>query len=133
MPVISASMGFGLDMRKLLVYPVPHGKLFLVEVLLRLTTGVEMLMVLAGGTIGLLRNPPPQARQPCCGFSLAVLVFVLFNLLLASGMRSLLERLLSRRQRARGPDLFLLMLYVVPAHAVSDRLRAEICWVRFAA
>src|SRR6266851_4480334 len=36
-PVLSASMGAGLDMRKLLVYPAPHGRLFLVEVLLRLT------------------------------------------------------------------------------------------------
>src|ERR1700730_16771234 len=43
MPILSASMGSSLDMRKLLVYPVPHGKLFLVETLLRLTTGLEMV------------------------------------------------------------------------------------------
>src|ERR1700680_3566299 len=55
-PVISASLGSALDMRKLLVYPAPHGKLFLVEVLLRFTTGAEMVLVLIGGMIGLLRN-----------------------------------------------------------------------------
>ena len=52
MPVLSASMGSGLDLRKLLVYPVPHRKLFAVELLLRLTTGAEMLLVLAGGASG---------------------------------------------------------------------------------
>ena len=35
MPILSASMGSALDMRKLMVYPVPHRKLFQVEVLLR--------------------------------------------------------------------------------------------------
>src|SRR6185369_2838262 len=42
-PVVSASMGAGLEMQKLLVYPIPHGKLFLVEILLRVTTGAEMV------------------------------------------------------------------------------------------
>ena len=41
MPILSASMGSALDMRKLMLYPVPHGKLFQVEVLLRLTTGAR--------------------------------------------------------------------------------------------
>src|SRR5207302_7856384 len=30
-PILSASMGSALDMRKLLIYPAPHGKLFVVE------------------------------------------------------------------------------------------------------
>ena len=55
-PIVSASFGSALDMRKLLVYPAPHGKLFLVEVLLRLTTGAEMVLVTAGASAGLLRN-----------------------------------------------------------------------------
>ncbi|MDQ6707927.1 MAG: hypothetical protein M3Z85_18365, partial [Acidobacteriota bacterium] len=37
-PIATASMGSSLDLRKLLVYPVPREKLFLVEVLLRFTT-----------------------------------------------------------------------------------------------
>ena len=40
-PVISGSLGSALDMRKLLLYPAPHAVLFVVEVLLRLTTGAE--------------------------------------------------------------------------------------------
>jgi hypothetical protein len=57
MPILSASMGSALDLRKLLAYPIPHGKLFEVEVLLRLATGLEMLLVLAGGVARLFRNP----------------------------------------------------------------------------
>ncbi|SPE30044.1 conserved membrane hypothetical protein [Candidatus Sulfopaludibacter sp. SbA6] len=113
-PVLSASMGSGLDMRKLLVYPAPHGKLFLVEILLRLTAGAEMVLVLAGGTIGLLFNPAAGGWGAAPRLAAAVPIFVLFNLLLASGMRSLLERLLTRRKVREVLSFFLLMLYVVP-------------------
>jgi hypothetical protein len=56
-PLISASLGASLDLKKLLIYPVPHRKLFVIEVLLRLTTCAEMLLILAGSVAGLLRNP----------------------------------------------------------------------------
>src|SRR5260221_14530123 len=36
-PLVSASLGASLDLKKLLVYPIPHRKLFVVEVLLRIT------------------------------------------------------------------------------------------------
>jgi ABC-2 type transport system permease protein len=76
-PILSASMGSALDLRKLLAYPIPHGTLFQVEVLLRLTTGAEMVLVLAGGVAGLFRNPETHGWLAV----LPVLVFVLFNLL----------------------------------------------------
>jgi ABC-2 type transport system permease protein len=110
MPILSASMGSALDLRKLLAYPIPHGTLFRVEVLLRLTTGAEMLLLLAGGVAGLFRNPATRGWLAV----LPVLVFITFNLLLASGARSLLERLLSKR-RIRELLVFLLfMLWMVP-------------------
>jgi ABC-2 type transport system permease protein len=108
-PVVSASMGAGLDMRKLLVYPAPHGKLFLVETLLRLATGGEMLLVLAAGAIGLLRNPWLKGILPAARILFALLLYVAFNALLASGLRSLLERLLARRH-VREILIFLLVL-----------------------
>jgi len=119
-PIVTAAMGSALDMRKLLVYPIPHRQLFLVEVLLRLTTGIEMLMVLIGGVTGLLCNPVlggwaavPRVLPP-------VVVFVAFNVLLASGVRSLLERLLSRR-RVREVVVFLfLCLWMVPRLVVES-------------
>jgi ABC-2 type transport system permease protein len=110
-PVISASMGSGLDMRKLLVYPTPHAKLFLVEVMLRLTTGGEMLLVLAGGGIGLLLNQKLDAAKPGSAIAILVpiLIWVALNAMLASGLRSLIERLLARR-RLREILVFLLVL-----------------------
>lgn len=110
MPILSASVGSALDMRKLMLYPVPHGKLFQVEVLLRLTTGGEMLFVLTGCVAGLFRNKATSgwAAVP------AVALYVVFNLLVASGTRSLLERLLSQR-RVREVLLFVIfMVWMVP-------------------
>ncbi len=110
MPILSATMGASLDLRKLRIYPAPHGKLFYVEVLLRLTTGAEMLILLAAGTAALFRNPFTRGWYA----PLPAAVFILFNLLLASGTRSLLERLLSRR-RVREVLIFLLfMVWMVP-------------------
>jgi ABC-2 type transport system permease protein len=115
-PVISASMGSGLDMRKLLVYPTPHGKLFLVEVLLRLTTGGEMLLVLTGGAVGLLLNPKLKAAKPGAAIAIlvSIVIWIAFNALLASGLRSLLERLLARRRVREILVFFLVLATAVP-------------------
>src|ERR1017187_4168154 len=98
MPVLSASMGSALDLRKLLLYPIPHQELFLVEVLLRLITGLEMVMVLSGGTLGVIANRAAGGFTRLPRLAGASLLFVAFNLLLASGPRSLLERLLAKRK-----------------------------------
>jgi ABC-2 type transport system permease protein len=110
MPILSASMGSALDLRKLLAYPIPHRKLFLVEVLLRVTTGAEMLLVLLGGLAGLFRNPATSGWTAV----IPVLIFVLFNVLLASGARSLLERLLSKRKIRELLVFLIFMLWMVP-------------------
>ena len=47
-PVLLTSMGASLDLRKLLVYPIPKQALFAIEVILRVSTAVEMLLVLTG-------------------------------------------------------------------------------------
>ena len=111
-PVVSASMGSGLDMRKLLVYPLAPERLFAVEVILRLVTGLEMVLVAAAGTLGVLLNP--AAGRAALWLLPAMAVFILFNLLLASGVRSLVERMLSRRRLREAFFLFVLMLYAVP-------------------
>jgi ABC-2 type transport system permease protein len=110
MPILSASMGSALDMRKLMVYPVPHAKLFQVEVLLRLTTGGEMLMVLVGSVAGLFHNAGVVGWLSLP----AVLIYIAFNLLLASGTRSLLERLLSKRKFREVLVFLVFMLWMVP-------------------
>src|SRR5262249_38775682 len=110
-PVMSGSLGSALDLRKLLIYPAPHGTLFLVEVLLRLTTGAEMVLVLLGGTVGLLRNRAAGVWAPAPEFGLPLLISLLFTLLLAWGLLSLRELFLSRRH-IREVLVFIMLLAV---------------------
>ncbi|MEO8597930.1 MAG: hypothetical protein ABI759_31710 [Candidatus Solibacter sp.] len=119
MPILSASMGSSLDMRKLMVYPVPHRRLFQVELLLRLTSGAEMVMVLLGAMGGMFRNPSARGWLALP----AIALYLAFNLLLASGTRSLLERLLSKRKVREVLVFLMFMLWMVPrfVFATSDR------------
>ena len=127
MPILSASMGSSLDMRKLMVYPVPHAKLFQVEVLLRLTNGLEMLMVLTGSVAGLFQNP---ASAGWLGLP-AVLIYIAFNLLLASGTRSLLERQLSKRKVREFLVFVIFMLWMLPRYLFASGHRPHLTggWV----
>jgi ABC-2 type transport system permease protein len=102
-PVIMASTGSALDLRKLLVYPVPRDALFGLEVLLRVTTGIEILMVLTGAIVGSLCN----RRLPLWS-SLGFVLFIAFNLLLAAGIRDLMVRLFAKR-RVREIAMFLVV------------------------
>ncbi|MEK7409175.1 MAG: hypothetical protein AAB225_29280 [Acidobacteriota bacterium] len=109
-PVLAASLGATLDLKKLLVYPIPEGQLFAVEVLLRLTTGLEMVLVLIGSAIGLLRNPIVPRWAPL----VALPLFALFNLLLAAGLRNLLERVLARKHVRETVVLLLVLAAGLP-------------------
>ncbi|MGE5646455.1 MAG: hypothetical protein ACM336_11750 [Acidobacteriota bacterium] len=93
-PVLTANLGAGIEYKKLRIYPIPEGELFLLSLLLRLVSASELLLVLAGMTIGLLLNPtiPRWAPVP------ALALFAAFNVFLAAGLRSLLERLLAIRR-----------------------------------
>ncbi len=125
MPVVSASMGSALDLRKLLLYPIPHQELFLVELVLRLMTGLEMAMVLAGGALGLLANRTTGGLEALPRVAGATLLFVAFNLLLASGTRSLLERLLSKRKVRELVALLMALLWMGPRVLMRAGFRPE--------
>jgi ABC-2 type transport system permease protein len=103
-PLMLATTGSSLDLRKLRAYPIPDGQLFLIEVLLRVTAGIEMVLVLLGMTIGAMLNP---ALAKWC--LLATLIYVVFNLLIAVGLRDMLGRLLARK-RIRELVFFLVIL-----------------------
>jgi ABC-2 type transport system permease protein len=113
-PLASATMGASLDLRKLLVYPVPRRSLFLVEVLLRVTTCAELLLLLAGAAIGLLRNPVFGGWNALARVPLAMVLFAAFNLMLAAGLRNLIERLLSRKGIREVLALLLMLVGVLP-------------------
>ncbi|MCW5981680.1 MAG: hypothetical protein KIT09_26585 [Bryobacteraceae bacterium] len=91
-PILMLSTGAAIDLKQVLPYPIPRKQLFGLDVLLRLSTASEVLIVLAGATVGLLRNPLLPWWAPA-GF----LPFAAMNLLAAVGVRSLLTRLAARR------------------------------------
>jgi ABC-2 type transport system permease protein len=91
-PVLMVSSGLSLDLRRLLVYPVPEQRLFGIEVILRVTTGAEVLIALCGLAVGLARSPLAPWWGP-----LFLLPFALFNMFLSAGVRDLLTRLFSRK------------------------------------
>jgi ABC-2 type transport system permease protein len=91
-PVMLATTGLSLDLRRLLVYPIAPSQLFGVEALLRVSTGVEVLILMAGAAAGLARSPIVPWWGP-----LFFLPFIAFNLVLSAGVRDLLGRLLARR------------------------------------
>ena len=113
-PLVSASMGAGLDLRKLLLYPLPHPRLFAVELLLRLVSGCEMLLMLLGGAVGLIANRAAGGAVTAVRLAAPLLLFVLFNVTLASGMRSLVERIMARRQVREIAALMLAMIWALP-------------------
>src|SRR5437667_6883675 len=84
-PILMASMGSSLEIKKLLVYPIPRGKLFTLEVMLRISTGAEMLLLLIGAGVGLLLNRHIPKWGP-----LSLVFFVAFNLFCSAGVRDLL-------------------------------------------
>lgn len=121
-PVISASLGASLDLKKLIVYPIPRQRLFAVEILLRVTTCMEMLLVTGGIFSGLARNPALAGhaiwiRLVLCGF-----IFLVLNLMLAAGVRNLFERLLLRRRLREVIMLVIVFAAVLPQLLISFRV-----------
>jgi ABC-2 type transport system permease protein len=103
-PVLMAASGASLDLRKLQAYPIPVSQLFGLEVILRITAVVEVILVLVGAGIGILRNP----TAPAWG-TLALIPFIALNLILGVGTRDTIARILARR-RVREAAFFLLIL-----------------------
>jgi ABC-2 type transport system permease protein len=103
-PLLMAATGAALDMRKVIVYPIPQEQLFWIEVLLRATASFEMLLIVVGAALGALFNPllPPWA-------ALAAIPFIAFNLLLSAGIREVLSRVFARR-RIREIAVFLFVI-----------------------
>jgi len=114
-PLLLASMGASLDMQKLLVYPVPPERLFWVEVTLRLTTGIEMVILLGGAASGMVANPRTGGWLAADRVLPACLVFIAANLLLASGVRSLLERILAYKRLREAIILLLVIGLALPS------------------
>jgi ABC-2 type transport system permease protein len=124
-PLMMAATGSSLEVRKLQVYPIAVSELFGIEVMLRVTAAVEMMLVLLGIAVGLMLNPSLPKWS-----ALAVLPYLLFNLFLAVGLRDLLLRVLARRRIREVIVILLVVATALPqvlltrgAPATSSRLR----------
>jgi ABC-2 type transport system permease protein len=104
-PVVLGVTGAALDLRKLLAFPIPRNQLFSLEILLRLATGLEVLLAAAGLVVGLTLNPEVGVKSA----PLALFLYVLFNLFLGAGLKYQIEGLL-KRKRLREVLVFLLVL-----------------------
>ena len=113
-PLLTGTMGASLDIRKIRLYPVSERQLFGIDVFLRLTTSLEMLLVLGGLIAGMTCNPKLGGALQLPARLLALLVFTGFNLLVAAGLRSLLERLLARKLVREIAVLLIVCLTVLP-------------------
>src|SRR6476619_1900393 len=81
-PSLTLSAGWSLQLGKLQIYPISHGALFGIEVLLRLSSSPEVILVLIGALIGLARHAGVPTLAPFC-----LLLFIPFNLLLQLAVR----------------------------------------------
>lgn len=109
-PVLAASLGASVDLRRLRVYPIPHRELFGIEAALRLSTSVEMLLLLVGAAAGLAWNPTGRGRAA----PLVLAAYAAFNLLIASGVRSQIERWLARTRIREVVALAFILLAALP-------------------
>jgi len=92
-PLLTLSLGVSLDMRRTRVYPVSTATLFTVECGLRLGTGAEMLLILAGLWAGFATAGSMSLSALTAGFTL----FILFNMFLSAAIRNFVERLFRQR------------------------------------
>lgn len=97
-PLFTLSTGWSLQLNKLRVFPVRDSSLFGIEVLLRLTSAPEMLLILAGALIGFWRHPAIPLFAP-----LFLLLYIPFNLFLQLAIRDLI---LYSFERNRFRELF---------------------------
>ncbi len=108
-PVMLATTGLTLEFRKLIVYPIPHTHLFLLEVLLRTSTSIEVLLVTSGMALGVLLNP----MLPLWSV-LAFLPFIVFNLALSAGVTEVQKRIFAKRYLREFAVLVVVLLGAVP-------------------
>lgn len=86
----------------------------MIELLLRLASGSEMALVLVGGACGLIANRSYGGAAAVPRIALPVLLFALFNVLAASGVRSVVERVLTRRKVREIAAVILAVVWGLP-------------------
>ncbi len=115
-PMMMAASGLSLDLHKLKIYPIPVSQLFTIEVLLRVSAALEMLLVLTGAALGLVFNPVLSGWR-----ALGVIPFAAFHMLLALGLRDVVVRLLGRRRIREIAAIGFVALFTLPRFLFGPR------------
>ena len=101
-PLLTLSTGWSLQLNRLRAFPVSDRSLFGIEVLLRLTSAPEMILILTGAVIGLGRHHAVPLLSP-----LFLLLYIPFNLFLQLAVR---ELILYSFERHRFRELFAVLV-----------------------
>lgn len=114
-PLMMATTGVALDLRKLKAYPIPVRELFTMEVLLRITAAGEMLVVLLGFAVGAMFSRDIPWWAP-----LAIVPFVAVQLFLSLGFRDLIVRVLSIKRLREVTTVIILAIVWGPRLFMRD-------------
>lgn len=120
-PLMTLNSGWSLDLSRLLIYPIRERTLFAIEVLLRITSALEALILLAGIIIGLLRHP----RVPAL-FPLLLLLYVPLNLFLSLAVRETVLRFFRRKKFKELFAVFFLLVVLSPTLLANTSLGARL-------
>jgi ABC-2 type transport system permease protein len=123
-PVITMSLGVSLQMRQVAIYPVSTPTLFAVECLLRLGTGLEMVLLLCGLFVGLASAGTPHP----VALAFAFLLFVIFNVLLSAGVRNTIERIFRKRKLREVVVLLVVSATLLPQMLVWSAEAREVAY-----
>jgi len=107
-PLFTLAGGWSLQLKRLLPYPIRHRTLFTIEVLLRITTAPEMIIILLGSLVGLLRNP-------AIGLSaFALLLFIPLNLFLSLAIREWVVQAFARNKFREIFTALIISISIIP-------------------
>ena len=119
-PLFTFSTGWSLQLDKLQIYPISEAGLFWMEVLLRFTNSPEMILVLLGVLVGLIRHPYLHAAS-----ALFLLLYLPFNLLLSLAIREIFVQAFHRNRRRELLALLLIAIAVAPQFLLQSGLRSD--------
>jgi ABC-2 type transport system permease protein len=117
LPIATMSSGWSLQLSKLQVYPIKTSALFTIEIILRLTTAPEMILVMLGATVGLLRHPHIPAAA-----ALLLLLYIPMNLFLSLALREVLLRSVRNKRFRELRGILVIAFAVTPQLLLRTQL-----------
>jgi hypothetical protein len=119
-PLFTLSSGWSLQLNKLQIYPVSAGSLFGIEVMLRLTSSPEMLILLAGASAGLARHPAIPGWA-----AVMPLLFIPLNLFLQLAVRDLILHSFERNRFREVFAVLLISIALIPQLVLRSGLSPQ--------